>query len=323
MGGALGLAGPASVIAHAASALDVSGPTRRPHVIRVGPDHNDFWGIHKYNERCRGAYRYDPPGINIHLEYGADVYAPVPADVHDARFWNESGNELMLVAGVFAVWLSHLKDMEPRRGDRIERGQRIGTEGDTGAYAVTPHVAVRLCGNALIPNDINLITRTVRGEPAPDMFVPRRDLTWSHLNDPARFTPDGAPFEESAWDGRDLDGAYAEAVALVDESMAKLIADYGATTIGEALRKETEAVLSDRFGPYRPHRVHRLNTIWLTAAKHIRAGGIDTGKKSWHQAPWEFVPDDATDPLLRQVYTIVQDANTAAAEFRMTSPFRA
>ncbi|MBI4209253.1 MAG: peptidoglycan DD-metalloendopeptidase family protein [Deltaproteobacteria bacterium] len=79
-------------------------------------------------------------GVDISARMGAPVYAPAPGYVVSAGFHGSLGRSVTIDHGYgYVTRYGHLSSTSVKTGDRVERGQPIGTVGNTGR-STGPHL---------------------------------------------------------------------------------------------------------------------------------------------------------------------------------------
>ncbi|MCX7943891.1 MAG: peptidoglycan DD-metalloendopeptidase family protein [Deltaproteobacteria bacterium] len=105
-------------------------------------------------------FRYDPftgektfhRGIDIATSIGVPVIAPADGTVVSTGFNAGLGNEIVIDHGLGIVTLyGHLNDIKVRAGDRVIRGQTIGTVGNSGR-TTGPHLHYEVIVNGINVN---------------------------------------------------------------------------------------------------------------------------------------------------------------------------
>lgn len=110
-------------------------------------------------------YRYDPftgertfhKGLDIATSIGTPVVAPADGRVVSTGFHSRMGNEIVIDHGLGIVSsYGHLNDIKVKVGDRVERGQIIGTVGNTGR-STGPHLHYEVLVNGINVNPMKYI----------------------------------------------------------------------------------------------------------------------------------------------------------------------
>ena len=134
-----------------AAARDTLVAVPRTSLHRGKPRSRYWWPtrgslVRRYNDRVRGL---NEPGIGLAAPLGTEVCAVADGEVVAGAAAGRSprpgwGNVLCVRhAGGIVSWYGSLDRMTVGEGDRVRRGQRIGTVGDSGA-AAAPELALRL-----------------------------------------------------------------------------------------------------------------------------------------------------------------------------------
>lgn len=108
-------------------------------------------------------YRIHPISGNTTFHYGVDLAAPAgtkvvsvaEGTVTETGYGAVNGNYIKVShAGGFVTHYTHLKSIGVKKGDRVTKGEKIGTVGSTG-YSTGPHLhfEVRKDGKVLDPAD--------------------------------------------------------------------------------------------------------------------------------------------------------------------------
>ncbi|MEQ3640708.1 MAG: M23 family metallopeptidase [Alteromonas sp.] len=108
------------------------------------PAKGPITGVYGSQRVLNGVPKWPHYGVDVGAPTGTPVYAPVDGIVTMAEDLYYSGNTLILDHGmrVFSTFL-HLNSMTVNVGDRVKKGEQIGTIGETGR-ATGPHLDWRI-----------------------------------------------------------------------------------------------------------------------------------------------------------------------------------
>lgn len=97
-------------------------------------------------------------GIDIDLPVGTPVIATATGFVESAYFHHQLGNIIILNhENGFTTVYSHLNEFNVRRGERVVRGQQIGTVGNTG-LSTGPHLHYEIRQNGISMDPMMFLT---------------------------------------------------------------------------------------------------------------------------------------------------------------------
>ncbi len=108
-------------------------------------------------------------GVDLDAKRGDPVYAIQDGVVRLAHNLSNYGNTIVVDHGasIFSMYL-HLNSMDVQEGERVEKGQIIGTVGNTGAYSLDPHLhlSIKVNGASVDPlRFIEAIQKIIEVEP--------------------------------------------------------------------------------------------------------------------------------------------------------------
>ena len=122
----------------------------------------DF-GVRRYINQDANSYRHS--GVDIQADKGSEVLAINGGKVVFSEELAYTGNTVIIEHGLgLKSWYYHMADRYVSVGDTVNRGDVIGTVGDTG-FAATPHLHLNLSVNSTYINPMTAFNAPLFRQP--------------------------------------------------------------------------------------------------------------------------------------------------------------